>query len=172
MMGRNLVWDPVPRPQPVIPKDDRITSNLASPEYLSKVYGLHAAIERELPLYDVDKLTSHHFCEGLYCRQFDLPAGGVAVGKMHGEESFFLLMKGRASFSTEDGMVTVEAPFMTTTTPGSKRVVYAHTDCTWLTFHPNPENHREIPKLEQRIIIPDPQPSLEGPTHKQLEKQI
>ena len=110
-----------------------------------------------------DELTSHHFCGGMYGREFFLPAGGVAVGKTHAKECFFLIVAGDASISTADGSIQrVHAPYMPTTKPGSKRVVAAHTDTIFLTFHPNPDDERDLIQLEQRFIIPEALPAPEA----------
>lgn len=107
-----------------------------------------------------DQLTRHHFCAGMYAREFHLPAGGIAVGKQHAKESFFLLVSGEAAFSVEDGSVQqICAPYMAITQPGSKRVVWALTDTLFLTFHPNPDDERDLIQLEQRYIAPEALPA-------------
>ena len=110
-----------------------------------------------------EQLTSHHFCDGVYARQFFLPAGVCAVGKMHAKESFFLLVSGEASISTEDGTVhRIKAPYMAVTQPGSKRVVFGHEDTIFLTFHPNEDNERDMELLERKFIIPEALPAPDG----------
>lgn len=136
---------------------------------LEKVRALESVI-KELPKEDQidwELLTSHHFCEGVYAREFFLPAGTVAVGKMHAKESFFLLVMGDATISTEGGVVQrIRAPYMAVTQPGSKRVVFAHEDTLFLTFHPNPDDERDMERLEARYIIPEALPAPEK--HEEL----
>lgn len=135
---------------------------------LDMVRAMEAAM-RQLPpeeLFTEEQLTSHHFCNGVYCREFFLPAGGVAVGKMHAKESFFLIVKGVARISTADGTVhTITAPFMAVTQPNSKRVVFAIEDTIFLTFHPNPDDEHDLVRLEQTYIIPE---ALPAPKAKEL----
>lgn len=118
---------------------------------------------RQLPdQFTEDQLTAHHFCAGLYAREFYLPAGAVVVGKTHAKESFFLMIRGEASFSTADGTVQrIRAPYMAVTQPGSKRVVLAHEDTVFLTFHPNPDDVQDLEILEQRFIVPEALPAPE-----------
>jgi hypothetical protein len=127
---------------------------------VEKVKALERAMHSWPTQIDVKELTNHHFCEGVYAREFFLPAGVVAVGKMHAKESFFLMVKGDATISTADGSVQrIQAPYMAVTQPGSKRVVAAHEDTIFLTFHPNPDNEQDLVLLEQRFIIPEALPA-------------
>ena len=137
---------------------------------LEQVRALEAALRQFPPemQYTEEQLTRHHFCAGLYAREYFLPAGGVAVGKQHAKESFFLLVQGEASFSTAEGTVqTFTAPYMAVTQPGSKRVVWAHTDALFLTFHPNPDDEHDLVQLEARYILPE---ALPAPEAKELLK--
>jgi hypothetical protein len=124
------------------------------------------AVMRQFPpeeQFTEQQLTSHHFCNGVYCREFFLPAGGVAVGKTHAKESFFLIVRGVARISTADGTVrTFAAPYMAVTQPGSKRVVAAVEDTIFLTFHPNPDDEHDLVTLEQKFIIPEALPAPEA----------
>jgi hypothetical protein len=49
-----------------------------------------------------------------------------------------------------------------------KRAVYAVTDITILTFHPNPDNERDMKKLEDRYIIPELFPKPPGNNQEKL----
>ena len=133
---------------------------------LDGLRSLEAALQKLPPERRLteEQTTSHHFCDGVYCREFFLPAGAVAVGKMHKRESFFMLVSGVATMSIADGTVLqIRAPYMAVTQPGSKRLVYAHEDATFLTFHPNPENEQDLVRLEEKFIIPMALPAPEEP---------
>jgi hypothetical protein len=138
------------------------------PPTLDQIRALEAAIKAELPTYDVEALTRHHFCEGMYARELFIPAGGVIVGKTHARQNFFLLARGDLTVWTEQGMKRVRAPFMVVTQPGEKRVGYAHEDSVTLNFHANPDDCADMAVLESRYIIPDAaieadeRPSLEN----------
>ena len=129
---------------------------------MDQVYELEKILKQMHGQIPREEVTSHHFCKGIYCREYFMPAGTVAVGLKHAHESFFLLVKGTARFSTADGTVmTVTAPYMAVTQPGSKRVVYAFEDSIFLTFHPNPDDVQDMEILEQRYIIPEALPAPE-----------
>lgn len=135
---------------------------------LDKVRKLESVMKQMPGQIPAEELTSHHFCAGMYCREYFLPAGVVAVGKMHAKESFFLMVAGEATISTADGSVRrIRAPYMAVTQPGSKRVVAAHVDTIFLTFHPNPDDERDMEVLEARYIIPE---ALPAPDEKELLK--
>lgn len=106
----------------------------------------------------IPDMTSHYFCDGVYARQWNQSAGVLAVSKIHAKENFLLLLSGECLISTGEDTVHISAPFITKTYPGVKRAVMAITDCTLMTFHPNPDNERDMIKLEDRFIIPEHQP--------------
>jgi len=116
---------------------------------------LEVAIARELPLLDIEKITFHHFCEGVYSREFYLPAGCVVVSKRHAKENFFLLVKGAVLIATPTGPLRLDAPFMSVTKPGTKRAFAALSDAVFLTFHPNADDCQDTAELENRFITPD-----------------
>ncbi len=130
---------------------------------LEQIRALEAVIPQCLPTYDIDKLTTHHFCPGMYARRLDIPQGGVIVGKMHASYNFFLLAKGSMTVSTDVGMKTISAPFLAVTHPGEKRVAYAHEDCTAFNFHVNPDDEQDMVVLEARYVLPEPPLALTTP---------
>lgn len=120
-----------------------------------QVAKLEQAIPQCLETYDIDSLTQHFFCEGLYARWLDIPKGAVIVGKRHSRENFFILAKGDMTVWTSEGMKRVSAPFMVTTKPGEKRVGYAHEDSVTINFHANPDDCKSLDILETRYITPE-----------------
>lgn len=121
---------------------------------IGKVQKLQQAIAEELPCYDVEELTSHLFCDGLYARALFIPKDTVVVGKMHAQENFFFLASGEMSITTDTEVIRIKAPFIAVTKPGSKRVGYAHTDSLTYNFHANPDNETDMKLLEARYIVP------------------
>jgi hypothetical protein len=128
---------------------------------LDQVRQLEAAIREMGGDFDIEAHTSHHFCDGLYARELNVPAGTVIVGKTHASRNFFLLVKGTMWLATPDGPVRIEAPYMTTTQPGTKRAGYAETDCVCMNFHANPDDEWDLEKLEARYITPEALPAPE-----------
>jgi hypothetical protein len=125
------------------------------------VRALQAALATLPDATNLAELTSHHFCPGLYARELIVPAGYVAVGKVHKEQNLFFLLQGTATLATPDGPVEITAPYMVITKPGEKRAVYAHTPCLFMNVHPNPDDTQDLEVLESRYITPEALPAPE-----------
>ena len=73
--------------------------------------------------------------DGLYLREIYNPPNELIVTKIHAEEHFYFLMKGHMDILTHDGIEKIEAPHYGVTKPGTKRFIYTHTPCTFVTIH-------------------------------------
>src|SRR5882757_2287742 len=76
----------------------------------------------------------HYFSPGIYAREITIPADTLLTGRIHKYEQLNILSGGEISVLTDDGMKRVAAPFTVVSPPGTKRIAYAHTDCTWTTI--------------------------------------
>ena len=83
--------------------------------------------QEELPLI-------HHFSKGVYARELHIPKGCMLTGKIHKFENLNILSKGDISILSQDGVMRVKAPFTVVSSPGVKRLAYAHEDCVWTTI--------------------------------------
>ena len=103
----------------------------------------------------VDKVnpTKHSFADGCYIREIFNPAGEIIVTKIHKKEHPFFLMKGNMTILTENGFEYREAPYHGITYPGTKRVIYTHTDCLFVTVHVT--NETDLEKIEEEVIAKD-----------------
>ena len=104
------------------------------------------------PLMKVNPLK-HSFADGCYIREIFNPAGELIVTKIHKQKHCFFLIKGKMSILTENGVEHIEAPYHGITVPGTKRVIYAHTDCIFITVHAT--KHTDIDIIEKEIIAED-----------------
>lgn len=104
------------------------------------------------PHLDVAALTTHHFSDGVYLRELFIPAGHVCVGKIHRAEHLNILLRGTIAVMTEHGIRELTGPCVIQSNAGIKRAGYAVTDTVWMTVHPNPDNERDLLKLEARYI--------------------
>ena len=98
-----------------------------------------------------DKYITHFFAPGVYARQMFIPAGLVAVGKIHKTAHVSIISCGKVSVTTENGTEIIEGPYTFINTPGEKRAVYAHTDTVWTTIHPTDET--DIRKIEKDLPV-------------------
>ena len=85
-------------------------------------------------LHDLNP-TKHTFADGCYVREIFNPANMLLVTKIHKKEHPFFLMKGKMSILTENGVETIEAPHHGITKPGTKRAIFTHEDCVFITVH-------------------------------------
>jgi len=79
--------------------------------------------------------VTHNFADGQYIRQIVMPKGLLVTTKIHAKNHPFFIMKGEASIYSNDGVERIKAPFHGITEAGTKRVLYIHEECTFITVH-------------------------------------
>ena len=79
--------------------------------------------------------VKHTFAGGCYIREIYNPAHELIVTKIHKKEHPFFLMKGEMSILTEEGIQNIKAPYQGVTKPGTKRAIYTHEECVFITVH-------------------------------------
>jgi len=97
--------------------------------------------------------VKHTFADGCYIREIFNPAGLLLVTKIHKKKHPFFLMKGEMSILTENGVEHVKAPHHGITHPGTKRIIYTHEDCVFITVHATEST--DIKKIEEAVIAKD-----------------
>lgn len=112
----------------------------------------------------VDCPLIHRFTPGLYTREIFMPAGTMITSMVHKTKHQFIVMEGVVSvFSENDGEQLIEAPYVGITLPNTRRVLYIHESCRWITVHATdispvdetPEACKEaVGKIEAQIIEP------------------
>jgi len=112
-------------------------------------------LEDELRKYpQLPEEVKHHFSPGIYARELFIPKGAILTGKIHRAAHLNFLVKGDISVLTEHGVKRLIAPCAITSGAGIKRAGYAHEDSIWIAVHPNPDDERDLEKLEARYIAP------------------
>ena len=94
----------------------------------------------------------HTFADGIYIRQMDMKADSMVVGAIHNHLHAWFLLTGKLAVITEDSVEEFIAPCYVLATPGSKRVIYAMEDSIFVNIHKNPNNIKDIEKLELEIV--------------------
>ena len=115
-------------------------------EEMNKLPGVVHGDQEDCPL-------KHTFADGIYVREIFIPAGKVIVGKIHKHSHPNFLLKGKVSvYTDEKGEEFLEAPCSIISKAGTKRVVVTHEDTVWVTVHSNPNEHRDLDKIEEEVI--------------------
>ncbi len=96
--------------------------------------------------------SKHVFTPGCYCRTTFLPHGTILTTKTHAQEHQFVVLVGEATVWSENaGWQLIRAPYQGITYPGTRRVIYAHSDTVWATYHPS--NATNLEDLEEELIM-------------------
>ena len=128
------------------------SAQLKAPPTRAQIMALQEAM---IPIQCPMPEAVHHFAKGMYVREFSMPAGMLVVGKIHKHQHMMMVLKGRATVGTDEGMQEVSAGYICVSPPGAKRVVLAHEDTTFATVHLNPEDSQDLEAIEAEHIEPE-----------------
>ena len=92
----------------------------------------------------------HSFADGCYIREIFNPAGELLVTKIHKIAHPYFLLSGSMSIMTEAGPKRIQAPHHGITPAGTKRIIYTHEDCIFVTVHVT--NETDLIKIEDEVI--------------------
>ena len=95
----------------------------------------------------------HSFADGCYIREVFNPKGELLVTKIHKVSHPFFLMKGDMTILMEDGIKRIRAPHYGITPAGTKRIIYCHEDCVFITVHAT--KLTDIKAIEEEVIAKD-----------------
>ena len=95
----------------------------------------------------------HSFADGCYIREIFNPKGALLVTKIHKVTHPFFLMKGDMSILMEDSIKRIKAPHHGITPAGTKRIIYCHEDCIFITVHAT--KLTDIKAIEEDVIAKD-----------------
>jgi hypothetical protein len=97
----------------------------------------------------------HIFHDGWYERRLLVPAGMLIVGKIHRHDHPVGVIYGHALIVSEFGRHEVFTGFVDASPAGVKRIVLAIEDTLFFTLHKNPDNTRELGRIEADHIEPE-----------------
>lgn len=96
---------------------------------------------------------THTFTPGLYTRTILMPAGTKLTSRIHLHEHPFVISKGTVRVRDGDGdWVTLYAPHVGVTKPGTRRILDVIEDTVWSTFHVTDETDPE--KIVDAVTYP------------------
>lgn len=117
----------------------------------------------------IDCPVNHRFTDGMYVREIFMPRGAFITSKIHKTQHQYFILKGKVIVWIDGVEQTIEAPYIGTTEPGTRRVLFVIDDCIWATSHPNPDNET-LEELEEKIIQKNDNPYLTEDMKNQIHK--
>ena len=81
-----------------------------------------------------------------------MKAGSAVVGAIHNHLHVWFLLTGHLAVASDDDVEEFISPCYVLAKPGSKRVIYAMEDSIFVNIHKNPNNIKDIDKLEKEIV--------------------
>jgi hypothetical protein len=103
-------------------------------------------------LPQVDCPLTHTFTPGIYTRSIFVPAGTLVISKIFKQEFPFVVAQGLVSIWVEGvGVLKVKAPYCGVTLPGTRRIIYHHTDVVFITFHATDKT--DVNEIEKDVIF-------------------
>lgn len=95
--------------------------------------------------------VEHRFSPGLYLRQVTMPAGAAVIGKIHSTEHFNIVLTGKCTVITAEGIEEITAPHTFISKAGVKKVVIVHEECIWQTTHVT--DSTDLEEIEKQVIV-------------------
>lgn len=128
---------------------------------MGRLAGEMAAVvlANDLPLRPTE--VSHLFADHQYARMYPMPAGQLAVTKTH-KKKHFIAVVGDCTIWTDTTQKRLVGVHFFITHPGTKRVIVAHADTMFVTFHAltfDPVGIEDVPRIEAELIEPEGDPA-------------
>ena len=94
----------------------------------------------------------HFFMDGVYVREMKMFKDTAIIGAIHKHLHMCFLLEGHLTVANEGGVIEYKAPCYIESSPGVKRILYAHEDSLWYNTHKNPSNTENVDQLEKEIV--------------------
>lgn len=93
----------------------------------------------------IELSTDHHYCAGVYCREYFLPAGFTVTGRVHKYPCFNIVLYGDIliAMGELDEAVRCKGGTFFVSDAGEKKALFAYEDSVFLTFHATEETDPE-----------------------------
>ena len=110
----------------------------------------------QLPPADIQII--HTFVPGLYIREMRVKANTYVLGHEHLGDHFNVLLKGSLDIlsGSEEEVINLSAPLNFVASAGVRKLAKFHEDSVWLNVMPNPDDERDIEKLDARFVKMSP----------------
>ena len=131
----------------------KITSLESTLRKLADGVDIIAGTESKPIVRDSDVIPiKHHFMDGVYVREMFMKKDSAVIGAIHKHLHMCFLLQGKVTVANEEETIDHIAPCFIISTPGIKRVLYAHEDSIWYNTHKNPSNTEDVDQLEKEIV--------------------
>ena len=90
--------------------------------------------------------------DGVYVREMKMFKDTAIIGAIHKHLHMCFLLEGHLTVANEGGVIEYKAPCYIESSPGVKRILYAHEDSLWYNTHKNPSNTENVDQLEKEIV--------------------
>jgi len=94
--------------------------------------------------------VNHHHLDGVYIRELFMPAGTLLTGKIHHKEHISILAQGEIRLSNGKEFMQIKAPHIMKDPPGTKRLIYALRDSTFINVIPTDKETLE--DIEEEVV--------------------
>jgi hypothetical protein len=94
----------------------------------------------------------NEFTNGVYMRRMDVLKDTIIVGAIHKELHSWFLMHGVVRVADAESINYYQAPCYTISKPGTQRVIEVVEDAIWINIHSNPDNEKDLDKIEERLF--------------------
>lgn len=130
---------------------------LTKSEHTRRLWALEEAAVREGKDVDWSDWTHHHSCNGVYLREFRLPAGHAVTGQVHRYACINIVAKGRVKVIQSDGERVLEAGDIYISGAGEKKALLnlGDEEVVFLTTHATEETDTD--KLWEEFTVPPEQ---------------
>ena len=146
----------------ILTEETRIKLNADFEKMNADFDRIEAGIEGMDSLKPSDFPVKHIFTPGLYIRVLFLPAGSLLTSNIHATEHPFTISMGECTvWCPHNGTQLLRAPHTGITLPGTRRIIFCHTDVEWSTYHANPTDCQDHEKIMREILVQRVNPMLE-----------
>jgi|TARA_R100000084_G_C4646815_1_gene147255 hypothetical protein len=120
---------------------------------------------------EIEGTVTHNFADGQYIRTIVMPKGLVVTTKIHNQNHPFFIMTGEVSIFSEQGVQQIKAPYHGITKRGTKRALYVHEECIFITVHCT--DKLNLKEIEEECIVKNFSKVDKAPINiKQIDKLI
>ena len=100
--------------------------------------------------FECDLGTVHHFSDGLYAKQMNIPKGYAAISHKHTYSHLSILSSGKVIVKTDDFEKEFTAPACIEIKAGINHMITALEDAAWFCIHATDET--DVSKVDKILI--------------------